>query len=111
MLFFFFFFFFCFYFFCVFLGFIFLFCVFRFSCFDFFVFYFSFEFIFLLMFFFVAGWGYRLERVQASFYMVFYTLVVSFPFLIYLILFGLNRLWLNFFFFSHFVDFYWWFFV
>lgn len=60
----------------------------RFSCFNHLFFYFSFEFIFVLMFFFVLGWGYRPERLQASFYMVFYTLVVSFPFLVYLVLAG-----------------------
>jgi hypothetical protein len=48
------------------------------------VFYLSFEFIFLVMFVFLLGWGYRPERRQASFYIVFYTLVVSFPFLIFL---------------------------
>lgn len=49
------------------------------------VFYISFEFIFLVMFVFLLGWGYRPERRQASFYMVFYTLVVSFPFLVFLV--------------------------
>jgi len=49
------------------------------------VFYVSFEFIFLVMFVFLLGWGYRPERRQASFYMVFYTLVVSFPFLVFLV--------------------------
>src|SRR6266568_4612315 len=62
------------------------------------------------MFFFVFGWCYWLVCVQASFYMVFYTLVVSFPFLIYLSLFGLNRLRLNFFFFFYFFVFFWGFF-
>lgn len=57
----------------------------RFSSLSFLVFYVSFEFVFVLMFVFVLGWGYRAERLQASFYMVFYTLVVSFPFLVYLI--------------------------
>lgn len=55
------------------------------------VFYVSFEFIFLVIFVFLLGWGYRPERRQASFYMVFYTLVVSFPFLIFLIYEGLNE--------------------
>jgi NADH-ubiquinone oxidoreductase chain 4 len=53
-----------------------------------FVFYVSFEFIFLVMFVFLMGWGYRPERRQASFYMVFYTLVVSFPFLVFLLWVG-----------------------
>lgn len=60
----------------------------RFSCLSLIVFYVSFEFIFLVMFVFLLGWGYRPERRQASFYMVFYTLVVSFPFLVYLIIDG-----------------------
>ena len=43
-------------------------------------FYVAFEFVFFLMFFFLLGWGYRPERLQASFYIVFYTLMVSLPF-------------------------------
>lgn len=50
-------------------------------------FYVCFELIFVCMFFFLLGWGYSPERLQASFYMIFYTLVVSFPFLVYLVLF------------------------
>lgn len=49
-------------------------------------FYISFEFIFILMYVFLLRWGYRPERLQASFYMVFYTLVVSFPFLVGVVL-------------------------
>lgn len=52
------------------------------------VFYLTFEFIFIIMFVFLLGWGYRPERLQASFYIVFYTLVVSFPFLSYFLFFG-----------------------
>lgn len=51
-------------------------------------FYVTFEFVFVLLFFFLLGWGYSPERLQASFYMIFYTLVVSFPFLVYLVLSG-----------------------
>lgn len=68
------------------LGGIFFFLVLRFSCLNFILFYVSFEFIFLIMFIFLLGWGYRPERRQASFYMVFYTLLVSFPFLVFLLL-------------------------
>jgi len=57
----------------------------RFSCLRCIVFYMSFEFLFLLMFIFLLNWGYRPERLQASFYIIFYTIVVSFPFLVYLI--------------------------
>jgi NADH-ubiquinone oxidoreductase chain 4 len=61
------------------------------------------------MFIFLLGWGYRPERFQGSFYMVFYTLVVSFPFLVYLgwfgregsLLFGCLSGWGR----------YWWFFI
>lgn len=60
----------------------------RFSCFRFLLFYFSFEFLFLLMFIFLLSWGYRPERLQASFYMIFYTIVVSFPFLVYVVMIG-----------------------
>jgi len=42
-----------------------------------------------LMFLFLLSWGYRPERLQASFYIVFYTIVVSFPFLVFLVFFGL----------------------
>jgi len=69
-----------------------------FSCLNFFLFYIGFEFIFLLMFLFLLSWGYRPERAQASFYMVFYTLLVSFPFLSYVILYGLGLFRLSFFF-------------
>nr|SPC34976.1 NADH dehydrogenase subunit 4 [Paraleius leontonychus] len=60
----------------------------SFSCFSLLVFYFSFEFLFLLMFFFLLSWGYSPERLQASFYMIFYTIVVSFPFLVYIVVMG-----------------------
>jgi hypothetical protein len=60
----------------------------RFSCFRVILFYMSFEFMFSLMFIYLLSWGYSPERLQASFYMVFYTLVVSFPFLICLMLMG-----------------------
>jgi hypothetical protein len=43
-----------------------------------------------MMFLFLLRWGYRPERLQASFYMVFYTIVVSFPFLLFLVLSGLG---------------------
>lgn len=37
------------------------------------------------MFIFLVRWGYSLERIQASFYIIFYTLLVSFPFLVFLL--------------------------
>jgi len=57
----------------------------SFFCLNVLVFYLCFEFIFFLMFVFLLSWGYRYERLQASFYMVFYTLVVSFPFLVFFV--------------------------
>ena len=45
-------------------------------------FYFLFESVFLLFFLILMGWGYSPERLGASFYMLFYTLFVSFPFLV-----------------------------
>uniref|UniRef100_UPI00315D49D8 NADH dehydrogenase subunit 4 n=1 Tax=Allonothrus sinicus TaxID=3138099 RepID=UPI00315D49D8 len=92
------------------LGVIFLFLVLSFSCLNFVLFYVSFEFIFIVMFVFLLGWGYSPERRQASFYMVFYTLVVSFPFLIYLMVGGALAGSSLFFSFSVWTG-YWWFFV
>lgn len=48
-------------------------------------FYVFFEFVFIIMFIFLLGWGKTLERLQASFYMFFYTIVFSLPFLIFLV--------------------------
>ncbi len=93
-----------------FLGGIFLFVFLSFSCFRIILFYLFFEFTFLLMFFFVVGWGYRIERMQASFYIVFYTLVVSFPFLVFLVCLGAGSGSISFFSFSSFSN-YWWFFL
>jgi NADH-ubiquinone oxidoreductase chain 4 len=82
----------------------------RFSSLSVFVFYVSFEFIFLVMFVFLLGWGYSPERRQASFYMVFYTLVVSFPFLVFLVYEGYLSGRLSFFVYSGWGG-YWWFFL
>uniref|UniRef100_UPI00315DC3A5 NADH dehydrogenase subunit 4 n=1 Tax=Ceratozetella imperatoria TaxID=3127034 RepID=UPI00315DC3A5 len=51
------------------------------------IFYICFEGIFMLMYMYVLGWGASPERLQASFYMVFYTIIVSFPFLFYILFF------------------------
>jgi len=90
-----------------FLGFIFFFLFVCFSCFNMFLFYLGFEFIFVLMFLFLLRWGYSPERLQASFYIIFYTLVVSFPFLLFLIIIGLNSFVNSFFFVGSFVSFWW----
>lgn len=54
---------------------------------NFLFFYISFEFVFVLIFRFLLGWGNTAERLQASFYMFFYTMVFSLPFLVILISF------------------------
>ena len=92
------------------LGGIFLFVFLSFCCISIVLFYVFFEFTFLLMFLFVIRWGYSMERFQASFYMVFYTLVVSFPFLVFLVCFGHELGTVSFFSFFHF-SIYWWFFL
>jgi len=46
------------------------------------LFYFSFEAVFVFIFLFLLAWGVSIERLQSSFYMFFYTLVFSLPFLI-----------------------------
>jgi len=46
----------------------------------------------------VIGWGYQLERIQASFYLLIYTIVGSLPFLVSLVFlsFNYNLFWFNF---------------
>lgn len=87
----------------------FIFC-FLFLCFvfcDLLLFYFSFEFVFILLYVLLLGWGYSMERQRASYYIIFYTLVVSFPFLVFLFC-----LWGSFFCTKFFLSFsffgYWW---
>jgi len=118
-LFFFFFFFFCFVFLCFwlffFFFFFFLFSFFfllflSFTFFNILFFYFSFELIFIFMFLFVLSWGYSPERLQASFYIVFYTIVVSFPFLVFLVFLEGSLFLSKFLFFFNFGG-YWWFFI
>ena len=92
------------------LGIVFLFLFFSFSCLSFIFFYVSFEFIFLIMFLFLLSWGYSPERLQASFYIVFYTLLVSFPFLVFITFSGLSNFSFSFCGFFLFGS-YWWFFI
>ena len=49
------------------------------------IFYISFEIVFIFIFFFLITWGVTPERLQASFYMFFYTLIFSLPFLLLLV--------------------------
>lgn len=51
-------------------------------------FYICFELVFLVFFLVLVGWGYSPERLLASFYMLFFTILFSFPFLIFLLMFG-----------------------
>jgi len=44
-----------------------------------------FEFSVIPIFFLITGWGYSLMRIQAGYYIFFYTLVSSLPFLLLLI--------------------------
>nr|YP_010381600.1 NADH dehydrogenase subunit 4 [Neosymplana vittatum]UDL71975.1 NADH dehydrogenase subunit 4 [Neosymplana vittatum] len=53
-----------------------------FSVMDFFYFYFFFEGSMLPVFLILFGWGYQPERLGAGFYLIFYTLFGSFPFLL-----------------------------
>jgi len=62
------------------------------------------------MFIFLMSWGYSPERVEASFYMVFYTIVVSFPFLVYIVAFEASVLSLKFITIFRFTS-YWWVFL
>lgn len=75
-----------------------------------FFFYAFFEIIFIIIFFFLVCWGYSPERLQASYYMVFYTLVVSFPFFVFVIFNEVMLVSLNFLTFWE-VSSYWWVFV
>nr|YP_010381665.1 NADH dehydrogenase subunit 4 [Cylindratus longicephalus]UDL72040.1 NADH dehydrogenase subunit 4 [Cylindratus longicephalus] len=55
---------------------------------DFFFFYFFFESSLIPVFLILFGWGYQPERLNAGFYLIFYTLFASLPFL--LIVFYMN---------------------
>lgn len=59
--------------------------LFSFLTFNYLSFYVFFEFVFIIMFIFLLGWGKTFERMQASFYMFFYTMLFSLPFLVFLI--------------------------
>nr|YP_010934889.1 NADH dehydrogenase subunit 4 [Blastothrix speciosa]WKV28880.1 NADH dehydrogenase subunit 4 [Blastothrix speciosa] len=56
----------------------------SFSSLNFFFFYFFFEFSLIPTFFLIIGWGYQPERIKASMYMIFYTMVFSLPLLVLL---------------------------
>nr|ALO64496.1 NADH dehydrogenase subunit 4 [Lasioglossum pauxillum] len=72
-----------------------------------FLFYFMFEISLILIFFFIIKWGKGEKRMEAAYYMMFYTLFFSLPFLIFLfmvvnnlmmdlmMLLGLKDFWMN----------------
>jgi NADH-ubiquinone oxidoreductase chain 4 len=58
-------------------------------------FYIFFELSLLPLIFVIMGWGYQVERVSASFYLLIYTLVGSFPLLLVFLILRLNQSNLN----------------
>lgn len=56
--------------------------VFTFSSINLFIFYLFFESSLIPTFFLILGWGYQPERLQAGFYLLFYTLLASLPLLL-----------------------------
>nr|UBK11848.1 NADH dehydrogenase subunit 4 [Ovalona pulchella] len=59
-----------------------LFLILSFSVSDFFLFYILFEASLIPIFLLIMGWGYQPERISASYYLLFYTLVASLPMLL-----------------------------
>jgi len=52
------------------------------------IFYFFFEWSLIPIFMIIIGWGYQIERLKASLYILFYTLFASLPLLLILIFFN-----------------------
>lgn len=63
-----------------------LFLIFTFSCLDYLFFYISFEASLIPTLILILGWGYQPERIQAGIYILFYTLFVSLPLLVSLLI-------------------------
>lgn len=83
----------------------------SFLSFNYLLFYVYFEVVFILMFIYLLGWGKTIERVQSSFYIFFYTIIFSLPFLVFLLLevrMGFNSI---FFYYSSGLFNYFWFFL
>jgi len=59
-------------------------------------FYFYFEWSLIPIFFIIIGWGYQLERLKSSFYLLIYTLFASLPILIIILLLNKSILTNNF---------------
>nr|UAA82126.1 NADH dehydrogenase subunit 4 [Odontofroggatia galili] len=58
--------------------------IFTFCSMNYLMFYLFFEFSLIPMYFLIMGWGYQPERINASMYMMFYTLFASLPMLIFI---------------------------
>ena len=82
--------------------------IFRFLTSNYILFYVTFEFVFVLIFTFLLGWGKTAERLQASFYIFFYTIIFSLPFLVLLVdcFYGFSGSFYSLSFFSY-LDFFW----
>nr|YP_010531120.1 NADH dehydrogenase subunit 4 [Dentathalia scutellariae]UXW93342.1 NADH dehydrogenase subunit 4 [Dentathalia scutellariae] len=82
----------------------------TFSSVNLFMFYLFFECSLIPILCLILGWGFQFDRLQASIYLLFYTLFASFPFLICIIFFYLKSYSLNFIYFSfnyfNFINFY-----
>jgi len=60
--------------------------IFSFSTNNIIIFYFFFEWSLIPIFFIILGWGYQIERIKSSFYLLLYTLFASLPLLIFIII-------------------------
>lgn len=83
---------------------------------SFIVFYIFFEFVLIPTFIFILGWGYSLNRMQASFFIIFYTLFSSLPLLVFLLFLrrGIKRVMFYYIVFNNFSNYffyYWWLFI
>ena len=69
----------------------------RFSTSNFLIYYISFERTLIPIFLLILGWGYQPERVSASYFLLFYTLLASLPLLLRIIWINLTNLRLDYF--------------
>ena len=60
--------------------------IFSFSTNNIIIFYFFFEWSLIPIFFIILGWGYQIERIKSSFYLLLYTLFASLPLLMFIII-------------------------
>jgi len=60
--------------------------IFSFSTNNIIIFFFFFEWSLIPIFFIILGWGYQIERIKSSFYLLLYTLFASLPLLIFIII-------------------------